>query len=218
MQEIPAKIYDITMTLESDMLIWPGNAPVSIEPVKRIAEGSSSNVSLLHVGTHSGTHVDAPYHFVEGAPGIDSIPLEVLAGPARLVQLPEVERIDRTLLEKLDLSGVSRLLLGTRNSALLRQPEHTPDYVSLSESGARYLVEMGIKLVGIDYLSIEEYKKEGYPTHRTLLESGVVIVEGLNLSGVPSGDYELLCLPLKLKGADGAPARAFLRELNKKGE
>lgn len=212
------KLYDVSMTIQPEMLIWPGNAPVSYEPVKRIAEGDSSNVSLLHVGTHSGTHVDAPYHFVEGAAGIDSIPPEVLVGPARLVQLPEVDRIDQALLETLGLSSVGRLLLGTRNSALLRQPEHTTDYIPVSEDGACYLVEMGIKLVGIDYLSIEEYKKEGYPTHRTLLKAGVVIVEGLDLSGVPAGNYELLCLPLKLKNADGSPARVFLRELNEKGE
>ena len=181
--------------------------------MKRIAEGDSSNVSLLYIGTHSGTHVDAPCHFVDGASGIDSIPPELLIGPARLFQLKDVDRIDQALLETLDLCGVGRLLLGTRNSTLLRQTEHTRDYVSLSGDGARYLLEMGIKLVGIDYLSIEEYKKEGYPTHHTLLEAGVVIVEGLDLSEVPSDDYELLCLPLKLKGTDGSPARVFLREL-----
>lgn len=206
------KLYDVSMIIQPEMLIWPGDAPVSIEPVKRISEGASSNVSLLNIGTHSGTHVDAPYHFVEDGLGIDSIPPVVLVGSARLIQLPNIERIDRALLETLDLSGVSRLLFGTRNSALLQQPVHTPHYVSLSEDGARYLVELGIKLVGIDYLSIEEYKKEGYPTHHALLEAGVVIVEGLDLSEVPSGDYELLCMPLKLKNTDGAPARVFLRE------
>ncbi|MCP4603288.1 MAG: cyclase family protein, partial [Proteobacteria bacterium] len=178
----------------------------SIEPVKRIMDGSSSNVSLLNIGTHSGTHVDAPCHFLEGAPGIDEIDLNTLIGKARLFQLPDVNRIDRKTLENLSLSGISRVLVGTKNSALLKQ-DHTSNYASVTWEGARYLVDKGIKLVGIDYLSIEEYKKEGYPTHNTLLEAGIVIVEGLDFSGVPSGDYELLCLPLRLKGIDGAPAR-----------
>jgi arylformamidase len=117
------------------------------------------------------------------------------------------------VLEGLDLKGVTRLLLGTRNSVLLEQGQFNLDYSFVSEDAARYLVDMGIKLVGVDYLSIEEYKKEGYPAHHILLGAGVVIVEGLDLSGVPSGDYEVLCLPLKLKDGDGAPARVFLREI-----
>jgi arylformamidase len=211
------QFYDVSMTIQPEMLTWPGNAPVSIEPVKRIMDGSSSNVSLLNIGTHSGTHVDAPCHFLEGAPGIDEIDLGILVGPARLFQMQNENKIDRHVLDNLDLNGVTRILFGTKNSALLAQ-NHTPNYSSVTGDGAQYLVDKGIKLVGIDYLSIEKYKKEGYPTHRTLLEAGVVIVEGLDLSGVPSGDYELLCLPLKLKGADGAPARVFLRELNEKEE
>ncbi len=207
------KVYDISLTIEPGMLIWPKNPPVAMDTVKSIAEGSSSNVSLLHVGTHTATHVDAPSHFIPGAPGVDSIEPEVLLGQSRLFQLPDAEHIDRKLLEKLNLKGVERLLLGTRNSALLNQGQLNMDYAYVSEDAARYLVDLKIKLVGVDYLSIEQYQKEGRPTHHTLLGAGVVIVEGLNLTGVPPGDYELLCLPLKLKGADGAPARVFLREL-----
>lgn len=205
------KLYDVSMAIHPDMLIWPGNAPVSIDPVKRIAEGSSSNVSLLSIGTHSGTHVDAPCHFIDEASGVDETDLEILVGSARLCQLPNVKTIDRRVLGKLNLDGVKRLLLGTSNSVLLQQ-DHTSDYSFVTKDGARYLVETGIKLVGIDYLSIEEYRKEGYPAHHVLLESDVVIVEGLDLSGIPAGDYELLCLPLKIKNADGAPARVLLRE------
>ncbi len=207
------KVYDVSLTIESGMLVWPGNPPVAIDTVKSIAQGGSSNVSLLHIGTHTATHVDAPGHFIPGAPGIDSIGPEVLLGRARLFQLPDAHHIDRSLLEGLELTGVERLLLGTRNSALLGQRQVEVDYAFVSEDAARYLVDTGIKLVGVDYLTIDEYQKEGRPAHHILLGAGVVIVEGLNLTGVPPGDYELMCLPLKIKDADGAPARVFLREM-----
>ncbi len=207
------KIYDISLTIEPGILVWPGDSHVAVDIVESIGRGGSSNVSLLHVGTHTATHVDAPSHFIPGAPGVDSISPEVLLGPARLFQLPDAHHIDRKLLEKLDLKGVKRLLLGTRNSALLKQRQLETDYAFVSDDAARYLVDMGIKLVGVDYLSIEQYQKEGHPTHHILLGAGVVIVEGLYLTDVPSGDYELMCLPLKIKDADGAPARVFLREV-----
>jgi len=207
------KIYDVSLTIEPGMMVWPGNAPVAIDTVKSIARGSSSNVSLLHIGTHTATHVDAPGHFIPGAPGIDSISPEVLLGTARLFQLTDAHHIDRNLLEKLDWQGVERVLFGTRNSALLKGRAVDLDYAFVSEDASRYLVELDIKLVGIDYLSIEEHQKEGRPTHNILLGAGLVIVEGLDLTGVPQGDYELICLPLKIKDADGSPARVFLREL-----
>ena len=209
----PRKVYDVSLTIYPGMLVWPGNPPVTVDTVKSIARGDSSNISLLHIGTHTATHVDAPCHFIPGAPGIDSIPPEVLLGRARLFHLPEAHHIDRKLLEGLDLKGVTRLLLGTRNSARLKQGQLDLDYAFVSADAARYLVDMGIKLVGVDYLSIEEYQREGWPTHRSLLGAGVVIVEGLDFTGVPPGDYELLCLPLKIRGSDGAPARVFLLEV-----
>ena len=207
------KLYDVTLTIEPDMLVWPGNPQVAVDTVKSIAQGNSSNVSLLHIGTHTATHVDAPRHFIPGAPGVDSLEPEVLVGRARLFQLADAHHIDRKLLEGLDLKGVKRLLLGTRNSTLLKQKQLGLDYAFISADAARYLVDMGIKLVGLDYLSVEQYQKEGRPTHNILLGAGMVIVEGLALAEVPAGDYELLCLPLKLKDADGAPARVFLREV-----
>ena len=207
------KLYDVTLTIEPGMLVWPGNPQVAVDTVKSIAQGSSSNVSLLHIGTHTATHVDAPRHFIPGAPGVDSLEPEVLVGRARLFQLPDAHHIDRKLLEGLDLKGVKRLLLGTRNSALLKQKQLGLDYAFVSADAAHYLVDMGIKLVGLDYLSVEQYQKEGRPAHNILLGAGMVIVEGLALAEVPAGDYELLCLPLKLKDADGAPARVFLREV-----
>lgn len=207
------KIYDISLTIYPGMPVWPDNPQIALDTVKSIDRGGSSNVSLLHIGTHTATHVDAPRHFIPGALGIDGIGPEVLLGPARLFQLPEAHYIDRNLLEGLDLKGVERLLFGTRNSALLKQRQFEQDYVFISEDAARYLVDMGIKLVGVDYLSLDQYQNKARPAHHILLGAGVVIVEGLDLTGVPTGDYELLCLPLKIKGGDGAPARVFLREI-----
>ena len=207
------KIYDISLTIYPGMLAWPGQPQVAMDTVKSIAQGGSSNVSLFHIGTHTATHVDAPRHFISGAPGIDSIGPEVLLGPARLFQLPEAHHIDRNLLERLDLKGIERLLFGTRNSTLLKQRQFEQDYAFISEDAARYLVDMGIRLVGVDYLSVDQYQDKTRPAHHTLLGAGVVIVEGLDLTGVPAGDYELFCLPLKIKDGDGAPARVFLREI-----
>lgn len=208
------RLYDVSLTIGPGMLTWPGDPPVAMDIVESIPLGGSSNLSSLRLGSHTGTHVDAPCHFVSGAPGMDGIAPRVLVGPARLYQLPDTACIDRKLLEGLDLNGVTRLLLGTRNSALLKRAQFDRDYVYVSKDGARYLVDIGMKLVGVDYLSIDEYNTREHPTHHILLEAGVVIVEGLDLSGVPPGDYELLCLPLKLKDADGAPARVFLREVS----
>ena len=206
-------MYDISLTIYPGMLAWPGQPQVAMDTVKSIARGDSSNVSLLHIGTHTATHVDAPRHFIPDAPFVDSISPEVLIGPARLLQLPEVHLIDRSLLEGLELKGVERLLFGTRNSALLKQKSFEQNYAAISEDAAHYLVDMGIKLVGIDYLSVEKYHNESRPVHHILLGAGVVIIEGLDLTEVPPGDYELFCLPLKIKNGDGAPARVFLREI-----
>ncbi len=206
------KLYDVSMSLESGMVTWPGNSPFSLEAVNRISEGASSNVSLLHLGTHCGTHIDAPCHFIDGAPGVDCINPEILIGQARLFQLPDIDQIDREVVGKINLEGIKRVIFGTRNSALLDQP-HATDYVSVTEDAAQYLVDRKIILVGIDYLSIEAYKPADYRTHKTFLNAGIVIVEGLDLHEVPEGEYEILCLPLKIKNADGAPARVTLREL-----
>jgi arylformamidase len=207
------RIFDVSLVIYPGMITWPGNPPVTIDTVKAINEGSSSNVSLLHIGTHTATHVDAPRHFIPGAIGIDGIQPDVLLGTARLFQLPDTHQIDREILQSLDLRDVTRILLGTRNSLLLKQGKLDMDYTFVTEDAANFLIEKGIELVGVDYLSIEEYQKDGRPAHNILLGAGVVIVEGLNLADVPPGDYELACLPLKIKDADGAPARVFLREI-----
>ena len=205
------RIYDVSLTIEPGMVVYPGNAPVTVDEVKSLRTGDSSNVSLLHIGTHTSTHVDAPRHYIPGGAGADKIPPDVLVGPARLFQLPEVAYIERSTLEPLDFSGVTRVLFGTRNSRLLTHHHFHDDYAYLSGDAAQYLVDAGMALVGVDYLSVEEFKKPGRPAHHTLLKADVVIVEGLLLADVPAGDYDLLCLPLKIRDADGAPARVFLR-------
>jgi len=207
------RLLDVTLTIHSGMVVYPGNAPVRIEEVKSIDAGGSSNVSLLHIGSHTSTHVDAPRHYLPDGVGVDAIKPEVLVGKARVFQLGDIPLIDEGLLGGLDLEGVERVLFGTGNSLLLQHGHMHLDYAYLTGAAAQYLVNCGVRLVGVDYLSIEEYKKPGRPAHHTLLQAGVVIVEGVCLADVPAGDYELLCLPLKLKDADGAPARVLLREI-----
>lgn len=205
-------LIDVSLRLSARLPVYPGNPPVELQPVKRVDRGDSSNVSVLHIGTHSGTHVDAPRHFfVDGAAG-DTLPLDVLVGPALVAHFPGCPAVGARQLHGLDLRGVTRLLLRTDNSeAWARGAAFDPGFVYLAEDGARLLVERGIRLVGIDALSIERFKEPGAPTHHLLLGQGVVIVEGLDLSAVPAGPCEVMCLPLKIGDADGAPARVVLR-------
>ncbi len=207
------RIFDVSMTIHPGMLTWPGNPPLVLERVKDIGKGDSSNVSFLQMGTHTATHVDAPRHFLPQGASVDAIDPARFVGPARLFQLGDISSVTRDILADLDLQGIKRVLLGTRNSSLLDRPSFTSDFAFISADAAHYLVELEIDLVGLDYLSVEEYQKEGRPTHHALLEAGVIVIEGLDLDAVPPGEYEIICLPLKLKGADGAPARVLLREL-----
>ncbi len=207
------RIYDVSLTLDADTPTWPGNPPFRLESFKDMARGDSSNVSRLLLGTHAGTHVDAPRHFLPAGRGIDALDPHILLGPARVYQLGDIHHLDSATLEKLDMHNTTRLLLGTRNSQLLRQGSFTADFAYLDESACRYIVESGVKLVGVDYLSVEAWEAPGRPAHHILLGAGVIIIEGLYLGRVPAGEYDLLCLPLKIRHADGAPARVFLREL-----
>ena len=206
-------IYDISVPLRSGGVVYPGNPPISITAQQAISQGAGANVSRLDLGSHSGTHVDAPKHFFDDGAGVDALPLDVLMGPARLIAFSDdVRSVGEAHLRTFDLGGVTRLLMRTRNSAWLASgaTEFHPDYTYLAPDGAAYLVTLGIKLVGVDYLSVEQFHSGHHRTHRTLLERGVVIVEGLVLTEPAPGDYELRCLPLKLAGLDGAPARAVL--------
>jgi arylformamidase len=207
------EIYDVSLPIYPGMTVYPGDPPVTIERYASLDRGDAYTASQLKLGSHNGTHLDAPSHLLKGGAGIDSILPEVLVGRARLFQLKEIDRIDRPVLEKLDLGGVSRILFGTPNSALLKEKVFCPDYVYITREAAGYLVEKGVRLVGLDYLSIEDFRNKDFSAHLVLLRAGVVIVEGLDLNGVPAGDYEIFCLPLKVKGCDGAPARVFLREM-----
>lgn len=207
------KIYDVTLPIFPDMIVWPGDPPVELERVSSMDAGAHANVSRLACGVHTGTHVDAPHHFLNDQRTVESLSLDVLVGPAQVVWIPdEADVITAEVLEQVTLpSGISRLLLKTRNSQRWQRGEKAFDekFVGVSADGAEWLVGRGVKLVGIDYLSVAPYK-QSVPTHRTLLGAEIIIVEGLDLSAVPPGSYGLYCLPLKLVGSDGAPARAIL--------
>ena len=209
------KIYDITVPIRSAMPVYEGDPGVKIEPWSALAKGDSSNVSTLSFGAHTGTHVDAPAHFIEGARRIDALSLDVLIGPARVLRVPDdVNEIDPEFIDRCDLNDVERVLFHTRNSSFWNEG-FRKDFTHLLPEAAQLLVDRGIKLVGTDYLSIEKFHSGHHRTHLTLLSNNVVIVEGLNLTEVAEADYELICLPLKIaEGAgDGAPARAVLRTL-----
>ena len=204
------RIYDITMPLSAELPFYPGDFPVALTPWTRIADGESCNVSRLTLCTHSGTHIDPPRHFDDLGLPVDEIPLGLLVGKALVVEIIGAPQIGRKELERLPVRGVERLILKTNNSELWNKKDFCPDFAALSVDGARFLLEAGVKLVGIDYLSVESVAGDG-EVHRTLLNNGVPILEGLNLAEVEPGEYELICLPLKIKGGDGAPVRALLR-------
>lgn len=205
------EIFDISVPVYTGMACYPGDPGAVIEPVRSIAQGDIANLSSLRLGSHTGTHVDAPRHFENKGEPVDRISLQVLIGPAKVVDLTGAgEYITEEDLEGADTRGVERLLLKTRNSQLWAQPEFIKDYVPLCSDAARYLVETGVKLVGIDYLSIEQFKSDRHPVHHGLLGAGVIILEGVDLSEVPAGEYFLTCLPLRIVDGDGAPARAVL--------
>jgi len=206
-------IYDITLTLSPDTPVWPGDPAVALEQVESMDDGAEYNMTRLAMSVHAGTHVDAPHHFLNNRRTVESLPLDVLTGPCYVLQLPDdVDEITAEVLERTPIpDGAERLLFGTRNSRWWAQnvKEFQTDFVAISEDGARWLVERGVKLVGVDYLSVAPYH-QSVPTHRVLLEADVVALEGVNLSQVPRGFYTLYCLPLKLAGSDGAPARVIL--------
>lgn len=207
------KIWDISITISPNLPTWPGDPKAIVERVSTIAEGANANVSRMDMGVHTGTHVDAPVHFIDGTTAVESLKLDVLIGPAQVVQIGDtVDVITREVLEKINLpGGTQRVLFKTRNSQYWakRVSEFQTDFVGIDASASTYLVEKGIRLVGVDYLSVAPYK-QSRPTHEILLGANVVIVEGLDLSGVEAGEYQLVCLPLKIQGSDGAPARAVL--------
>ena len=205
------KLLDVTVPLKQGMPAFPGNPDFELQPIKRIADGGSSNVSRLVLGTHTGTHVDAPKHFFDSGGGVETLALNLLIGRARVIDISKRGPITAEDLVSAGLREDLRVLFKTPNSALWNSDVFHEDYAHLTEAGARHLVEQGVKVVGIDYLSIEQFKKAGAPAHRMLLSNGVIIIEGLNLSEADAGMYEMYCLPLPVTGGDGAPARVVLK-------
>jgi arylformamidase len=210
MARVP-KLLDVSVPLRQGLPTYPNNPPFELHPIKRIADGGSSNVSRLVMGTHTGTHVDAPRHFIDDGAGVEALPLNLLIGRARVVEITKRGGITADDLAAAGLREDLRVLFRTPNSALWNSDVFHDDYTHLTDAGARYLVEQGVRVVGIDYLSIEQFKKPGAPAHRTLLSNDVIIIEGLNLAEAEPGMYEMYCLPLAVTGGDGAPARVILK-------
>jgi arylformamidase len=215
----PMRIYDVSVPISAKMPVYPGDPGVEIRQWAELDAGDAANVSVLHFGAHTGTHVDAPAHFIAGAPKVDAMPLDALVGTARVIEMPDdVDAITASHLSAPSIEGIARIIFKTRNSAFWSDVESgfRRDFTYLAPDAARALVQSGVRLVGIDYLSVEKFQPERHETHEILLSNGVVIVEGLDLREVSPDDYELICLPLKIAEGtgDGAPARAILRTLD----
>jgi arylformamidase len=205
------KLIDVSVPLDANLPTYPGNTPFSLEAITRISRGDHSNVSTVHMSAHAGTHVDAPRHSFDEAPGTEALPLEMLIGRARVVEITSRKGVTAEALAATDLSEDVRVLIKTYNSRLWGDPAFHADFIGVTESGAKHLVEHGVKVVGVDYLSVEEFKKPGTPAHHVLLGGGTIVIEGLNLRDVEPGVYEMFCLPLCIVGSDAAPARVVLR-------
>ncbi len=205
-------IHDISLPISGSLIVWPSDPEVKITQTSRLDKGDMATVSRLDMGAHTGTHVDAPCHFVPGGSSVDTLDLNVLMGPALVVHVLEADALSVDVLERLRIPpGTERVLFRTRNSDLWARGEREfdEDFVAITEDGAHWLVENRVRLVGIDYLSVGPFD-EPIPTHSVLLRAGVIAVEGLDLSGMAAGVYQFVCLPLKIAGCDGAPARAIL--------
>ena len=205
---------DVSVTVRSGMPHWPDNPPIVMERVMDLSRGDAANVSHLAMGVHSGTHMDGPVHFIHEAPGLDEMPLAATMGEARVIEIEDPREITVEELTRHGLKEGERVLFRTSNSIRCwRAAGFVEDFVYISEQAARYLAETRVRTVGVDYLSVGGYHADGALIHRILLEAGIWIIEGLDLSPVTGGRYEMICLPVKLHGSDGAPARAILRPI-----
>ena len=204
------RYYDLSLNLSPDTVRWVTAPPFELSERRRMQKGDENNSSGLNMSVHSGTHIDAPFHFVEDGATIDELPLEIFIGPA-LVHAVEAEKyITAEHVAEIGLQGETRVLFKTRNSQLLHEREYNPNFVAFSVEAARALADKGVQLVGLDYLSVA-HADEQIPVHRAFLDRGVVLLEGIDLSAVEPGRYELMCFPILLQGGDGAPCRAVLR-------
>jgi arylformamidase len=208
------KWIDISVPLHTGMVHWPDNPPVEIERIMDLSHGDAANVSKIEMGAHTGTHMDAPRHFLATGPGLDEMPLEAAIGPARVIQIEHPQAIYPTELEGHNLQPGERVLFHTHNSERgWKNDQFVEDFVYISAEAAQFLVDKQVQTVGIDYLSVGGYVYDGVETHQILLAAGVWLIEGIDLSAIKPGTYELICLPLRIVGADGAPARAILRPI-----
>ena len=209
---------DVSVTVRHGMPHWPGNPPIVLERSMELGRGDDCNLSHLAMGVHSGTHIDGPVHFVHEAAGVDEMPLTATMGAARVIEITHPTEITAGELSGHAIQAGERVLFRTLNSPRCWQTEEfVEDFVYLSEQAAAYLAQTGVRAVGIDYLSVGGYRADGAKIHRLLLDAGIWIIEGLDLSAVRAGSYEMICLPVKLHGSDGAPARAILRPVNGSG-
>ena len=205
---------DVTMSLRTGMVTWPGDMPVLIDRRRAITFGNRSNTSSIHMGAHTGTHMDSPLHYFDNFKSIDQMPLDTAIGPARVIEIRDTEVIKPEELKQYNIQRGERILFKTQNSQTCCQKDtFVEEYVYISQEAARFLADSGVILVGIDYLSVGGINKDGTETHRILLGSEIWLLEGLDLSTVSAGFYELICLPLKLLQTDGAPVRAVLRPI-----
>lgn len=204
------RIYDISIPIHSNMIVYPGDPPPVQKWVRLMRDGATCNLSALSLGSHTGTHVDAPYHFCPEGARLDQLPLERFIGPARVIEIRDPEAIRAEELRQHHIQPGARVLFKTRNSSLWRDPSFHRDAVYIAPDAAEHLVAVGVGLVGIDYLSVDPCHSATHPAHHTLLSKGIIILEGLDLSGVHAGDYQLIALPLKIVGAEACPIRALL--------
>lgn len=206
---------DISIPIRDKMVHWPGDPAVQIRHISDINRGDICNVSHLSMGSHTGTHMDAPFHFLQGGKGLDDMPLDTAAGLARVIAIRDSKSISTDELRAYKIRAGERILFKTKNSARCwKINRFIKDFISISPGAAHFLAQRHVKMVGVDYLSVGSYSEDnGFEVHSVLLEAGIWILEGLNLSNVLPGAYELLCLPLRISSSDGAPARAILRPI-----
>ncbi len=205
---------DVSVPLYSGMVHWPDNPPVKIERMLNMDKGDVCNVSTLSMGSHTGTHMDAPVHFIRKGKGLHEMPIEATLGPARVIDIRDKESIKPDELRPHRIQRGERVLFRTRNSSRSwKTDEFDKDFVYISQEAGRFLAERKVRTVGVDYLSVGGFRCDGVETHEALLGAGIWIIEGLNLAKIKPGKYDLICLPLKVRGGDGAPARAILRPL-----
>lgn len=206
------KIYDISLTLSPQSIRWVTAQPLELIERKRMSRGDTNNSSSIHTSVHAGTHVDAPFHFLSDGITIEELPLDLFIGPARVCAVECGTHITAVEVARAGIDGETRVLFKTRNSQLLKKGDYDASFAPFSVDGAKALVDRGVKLVGLDYLSAAA-ANEQVPVHHAFLDHGVILLEGVDLAEVPPGRYELFCPPVKLAGSDGAPCRAVLREL-----